>query len=267
MSLNSVLEISASLRILIFLFPVEISRFERISLGIRSCIRRCHESYWKHYCIQRWNFPINLQNQYSDNDYRDICRQLVEKKQIPYGKYSSNTVKFGYGRSSSLIGWLMVDHTTDGTVRTTSGKSFVNLHLCVQSVSSKTIVVFLKNLRYVSNFSSTEASDNCLSYYDCRIMSKHGILTDSLCVSTEVKLQLFNYFVARWSVELPLTDPPVENEPELLSILNRIELYSSENEVLLTINVVEEEKIWSSYQALPRGAYVVRSIASMNLIS
>jgi hypothetical protein len=264
MSLNSVLEISASLSILVFLSPLEVTQFERISLITRRCIRRYNERYWKHYCIHRWNFPLNLQNQYSDNEYRDVCSQLIEKRHVPYGKYSSNKIIFGYGRSSSLIGWLMVDHTTDGSIRTVSGNFFVNLLLCVQSVSTKTIEVFLKNLRVVSN-----SCDHDLSFFDCRIMSKHGILADSLATSIDaIHLQMFDYFVGRWSLLCPInTDSPVENEPEFLSILNRLELSSNENEELLTTYVVEEEKIWSSYQALPRGAFVVRSIASMNPVS
>jgi hypothetical protein len=246
------------LKIFLFLSSVELSRFSRLSKSLPQLQDEAINLAWKAFSLQRWNLPLNIQRKFSRMAAKELFRYLLERNQVPFGKYTTNHLVFGIGKSSELAGWLFLNHSSDGLLQVDVGSQLrtADLRICVQNLSTKEVEFNLENSKFttIHTISSEEIKDGLLSHLNCYILSKNGHFMDSGRTQQNLKLKYLEFAVISLKIRSPES---VKSEPDFLSVLTHIQLRAAD-EQSADIKPVGEDRIWSSYQALPRGIYILK---------
>jgi hypothetical protein len=106
----------------------------------------------------------------------------------------------------------------------------------------------------VQAIESEEIKDGILPCVNAYVISKNGLFLNSPKKTQTLTLNYLEFGVVSLKIQCP---DSIKSEPEFLSILQSISFFSDSQE-LLVVKPVNEEKIWSSYQALPRGIYILK---------
>jgi hypothetical protein len=245
-------------KIFLFLSSVELSRLSRLSKSLPQLQEEAINLAWKAFSLQRWNLPLNIQRKFSRMATKELFRCLLERNQVPFGKYTTNHIVFGSGKSPELAGWLFINHSSDGLLQEDIGSQsrIADLRICIQNLSTKEVAFNLENSKFttIHTISSEEIKDGLLSHLNCYVLSKNGHFIDSGRRQQNLKLKHLEFAVISLKIQSPES---VKSEPDFLSILTYIQLLTAAEQIV-DIKPVGEDRIWSSYQALPRGIYILK---------
>lgn len=242
-----------------YLFPSDVLAFERSSKALRkSCVNQV-QTIWKLLCLQRWNLSPTTMEKLSGHDFKDIYRSYLLKFQLPFGKFTSFQVTFGFGKTQRMLAWLLLEHRSNGLLMQYGRNLYsAELRICLQNISNRTLSLNLERTDAVRiwTVNCDELADGTLPYLSIKVLSKNGVLSNS----NEKYLELRPYEFSVFGIRV-VCPPSMNNEPDMLSAIERLEvLYSDQFQTSsLIIHRDSEDKIWSNYDALPRGLFLLKS--------
>lgn len=249
------------LEILSFFSPQDLWKVGAVSKALTNFAEDSEEMTWKVACSKRWNLQDITLEKLAAHRFKEVYRSFFLKRLLPYGKYSSFQTSFGYGKISKLCGWLLLEHRSSGLLkRNSENVSDAELRICIQNLSCFSRLLRLSNGGFVIDLvSCEEVEDGVLSCHYVKLLSKNGIISNSN--KDEILLLPYEFAVLGVGVKCPKS---VENEPDLLAAIEKIQINISDNvqEPPLTIYRDDEDKIWASYQALPRGHFLLKNSPS-----
>jgi hypothetical protein len=245
--------------ILSFFGPKELCRFGLLSKDFNRRYDSILEKGWFQQTVFRWKLSPATQKKFSKfRSSKEVYEFLLERQQIPYGKYTNNPLVFGQNHSSDLSVWIMLAHSNNGLLKESASSTIADLRICLQNLSPYQIPLDVERRNFLSvhTLPSNETKDGTLSCRNIRLLSKnHDLLT-----GLEKTVTLNTYDIAVLSAKVACPDS-IHNEPEFLSILTEIEVRVSNN-LTVKSGFIPEAAIWDSYEALPRGIFILKSATS-----
>lgn len=287
------------LSILSYLHPKDLLIIHQLSHEYSSINSPVMDIIWKECCIQRWlasrqtvSNGLCLKRD-SLPSWKITYKVWQHEMKIPHGKFMPISQRvFGKYRGKGLDCWFYLKHSNDCLLHSSEkypNSVIGNIRLCIQNTFLNTIQFHL-----LTSFQFYLKGEPCtpLPVINSQLSSKNGIEEKSP-INELVTLQYLEYAVITLQILCP---SGMSNEVDLLSSLDRIDgrgwrsscihdrhhkskflFFETQGESFmdniddsdkgelstLTVQVVEEDKVWNAYQSAPGGVILLKELSQV----